>query len=67
MVLQVRSLAAFGIYNWFYAGRPFPPPDLIKWLHHAHAAAFRLEHEGALDAKLKPYDQLSQFNVLLWP
>ena len=25
MVLQVRSLAAFGIYNWFYAGRPFPP------------------------------------------
>jgi hypothetical protein len=24
MVLQVTSLAAFGIYGWFYAGGPFP-------------------------------------------
>ncbi|HSV22443.1 MAG TPA: carbonic anhydrase, partial [Xanthobacteraceae bacterium] len=32
---------------------------------HAHAAAFRLEHEGELDAKLKSYDQLSQLNVLV--
>jgi carbonic anhydrase len=48
------------------AGNPGPEtPNLIKWLHHAHAAVFRLEHEGALDAKLKPYDQLSQLNVLV--
>jgi carbonic anhydrase len=40
-------------------------PNLAKWLHHAHAAAFRLEHEGALDTNLKPYDQLSQLNVLV--
>jgi carbonic anhydrase len=40
-------------------------PNLAKWLHHAHGAAFRLEHEGALDAKLKPHDQLSQLNVLV--
>ena len=48
------------------ANNPRPEtPNLIKWLHHAHAAAFRLEHEGALDAKLKPHDQLSQLNVLV--
>lgn len=40
-------------------------PNLAKWLHHASAAAFRLEHEGALDAALKPHDQLSQLNVLV--
>jgi carbonic anhydrase len=40
-------------------------PNLSKWLHHAHPAAFRLEHEGALDAKLCPHDQLSQLNVLV--
>jgi carbonic anhydrase len=40
-------------------------PNLAKWLHHAHGAAFRLEHEGALDAKLKPHDQLSRLNVLV--
>ena len=40
-------------------------PNLAKWLHHAHAAAFRLEHEGALVAKLKPHDQLSQLNELV--
>jgi carbonic anhydrase len=40
-------------------------PNLTKWLHHADGAAFRLEHEGALDATLKPYDQLSQLNALV--
>jgi carbonic anhydrase len=28
-------------------------------------AAFRLEHEGALDPRHKPHDQLSQINVLV--
>ena len=40
-------------------------PNLGKWLHHAHAAAFRLNHEGPLNGKLKPHDQLSQLNVLV--
>jgi carbonic anhydrase len=40
-------------------------PNLNKWLHHASSAAFRLDHEGALDATLKPHDQLSQLNVLV--
>ncbi len=40
-------------------------PNLEKWLHHASTAAFRLEHEGALDAALQPHDQLSQLNVLV--
>jgi len=40
-------------------------PNLVQWLHHADTAAVRLEHEGALDASLKPYDQLSQLNVLV--
>jgi carbonic anhydrase len=40
-------------------------PNLNKWLHHAYPAAFRLEHEGALDASRKPHDQLSQLNVLV--
>jgi carbonic anhydrase len=40
-------------------------PNLNKWLHHAHTAAFRLEHEGALSATLTPHDQLSQLNVLV--
>jgi carbonic anhydrase len=43
---------------------PLNAPNLGKWLNHANAAAFRLEHEGALDAALKPRDQLSQLNVL---
>ena len=38
-------------------------PNLEKWLHHARTAAFRLEHEGALDSTLQPHDQLSQLNV----
>ena len=40
-------------------------PNLSKWLHHAHSAAFRLKHEGALDTNLKPHDQLSQINALV--
>jgi carbonic anhydrase len=40
-------------------------PNLARWLHHAHTASFRLEHEGALDDGFKPYDQLSQLNVLV--
>ena len=40
-------------------------PNLSKWLHHADTAAFRLEHEGPLDASLKAHDQLSQLNVLV--
>ena len=40
-------------------------PNLTKWLHHAHPAAFRLAQEGALDVTLRPHDQLSQFNVLV--
>ena len=40
-------------------------PNLDLWLNHANTAAFRLEHEGALDAALKSHDQLSQMNVLV--
>ena len=44
-----------------------PPetPNLAKWLHHVHTAAFRLLQEGALDANLTRHDQLSQLNVLV--
>jgi carbonic anhydrase len=44
---------------------PADTPNLARWLHHAHTASFRLEHEGALDDSLKPHDQLSQLNVLV--
>lgn len=40
-------------------------PNLDRWLDHANTAAFRLEHEGALDTGLKTHDQLSQLNVLV--
>ena len=40
-------------------------PNLRKWLHHAQNAAFRLRHEGPLDASLPIHDQLSQLNVLV--
>jgi carbonic anhydrase len=46
-------------------GETSETPNLNKWLHHARAAAFRLEHEGALDSKRTPHDQLSQVNVLV--
>ena len=40
-------------------------PNLSRWLHHAQNAAFRLRHEGPLDAALPTHDQLSQLNVLV--
>jgi carbonic anhydrase len=40
-------------------------PNLSKWLHHADAAEFRRQHEGALDTTLPAHDQLSQLNVLV--
>jgi carbonic anhydrase len=40
-------------------------PNLARWLHHAGTAAFRLDHEGALDRSLPRHDQLSQLNVLV--
>lgn len=40
-------------------------PNLAQWLHHASTAAFRLDHEGPLDAARSPHDQLSQLNVLV--
>jgi carbonic anhydrase len=40
-------------------------PNLDQWLNHANTAAFRLQHEGALDTALKVHDQLSQMNVLV--
>ena len=39
--------------------------NIGKWLNNAGPAAFRLDHEGALDPALKPHDQLSQLNVLV--
>jgi len=45
--------------------RPREVPNLNKWLHHAHAAAFRLEHEGALDRSLCAHAQFSQINLLV--
>jgi carbonic anhydrase len=45
--------------------RPRDVPNLNKWLHHAQTAAFRLQHEGALDRSLCVHDQLSQINVLV--
>ncbi|HVQ60552.1 MAG TPA: carbonic anhydrase [Burkholderiales bacterium] len=48
------------------ARAPLPnAPNLGKWLNNVGAAAFRLDHEGALDPALKPHDQLSQLNVLV--
>ena len=48
------------------AQKPSPnTPNLSKWLSNANTAAFRLNHEGALNAALEPDDQLSQLNVLV--
>src|ERR1700678_2078673 len=45
--------------------KPMPEtPNLAKWLHHSTSASFRLEHEGPLDGRLSPHNQLSQLNVL---
>jgi carbonic anhydrase len=40
------------------------PPNLAKWLHHAHPAARRLASGDRLDPSLSEHDQLSQLNVL---
>jgi carbonic anhydrase len=46
--------------------KPMPAtPNLTRWLHHAAPAVFRLDHEGPLDPRLSPCDQLSQLNVLV--
>jgi len=46
------------------AGALDDAPNLEAWLHHAAPAASRLKQEAALPAGLKPYDRLSQLNVL---
>jgi len=71
LVLQVPDIVVCGhsecgAMKAIIANSPLPEtPNLAKWLHHGRPAAFRLAQEGALDAKLKPHDQLSQLNVLL--
>ena len=71
LVLKVANIVVCGhsecgAMKAVMARNPKPDtPNLEKWLHHASAAAFRLEHEGALDAALQPHDQLSQLNVLV--
>ena len=71
LVLKVANIVVCGhsecgamkaVLTW--SPRP-DAPNLEKWLHHASTAAFRLEHEGALEAALQPHDQLSQLNVLV--
>jgi len=71
LVLKVANIVVCGhsecgAMKAVLARNPRPDgPNLEKWLHHASTAAFRLEHEGALDAALQPHDQLSQLNVLV--
>ncbi len=71
LVLKVRHIVVCGhsecgAMKAVLTRRPKPAaPNLEKWLFHADPAAVRLEHEGALDARLKPHDQLSQLNVLV--
>jgi carbonic anhydrase len=71
LVLKVANIVVCGhsecgAMKAVLARNPRPDaPNLKKWLRHASTAAFRLEHEGALDAALQPHDQLSQLNVLV--
>jgi carbonic anhydrase len=71
LVLKVANIVVCGhsecgAMKAVLAHNPRPDaPNLKKWLRHASTAAFRLEHEGALDAALQPHDQLSQLNVLV--
>ena len=71
LVLKVANIivcghSECGAMKAVLARNPRPDaPNLEKWLHHASTAAFRLEHEGALEATLQPHDQLSQLNVLV--
>src|SRR5215471_9440232 len=66
LVLKVPDIVVCGhsecgAMKAIIANSPLPEtPNLAKWLHHGRPAAFRLAQEGALDAKLKPHDQLSQ-------
>jgi carbonic anhydrase len=71
LVLKVRNIvicghSECGAMKAAMARNPRPDtPNLERWLHHARAAVFRLEHEGPIDATLKPHDQMSQLNVLV--
>jgi carbonic anhydrase len=71
LVLKVANIivcghSECGAMKAVLARNPRPDaPNLEKWLHHASTAAFRLEHEGPLEATLQPHDQLSQLNVLV--
>jgi carbonic anhydrase len=71
LILKVANIVVCGhsecaAMKAVMARNPKPnAPNLEKWLHHASTAAFRLKHEGALDATLQPHDQLSQLNVLV--
>jgi carbonic anhydrase len=70
LVLGVQDIivcghSSCGAMKATLAREPLPAtPNLAKWLHHAQTAAFRLEHEGPLDGRFPPVDQLSQLNVL---
>jgi carbonic anhydrase len=71
LVLKVRNIvigghSECGAMKAAMARNPRPDtPNLERWLHHARTAVFRLEHEGPIDATLKPHDQMSQLNVLV--
>lgn len=71
LVLKVKNIVVCGhsecgAMKAILTGNPkLKAPNLDRWLYNASTAAFRLEHEGALDAALRPHDQLSQLNVLV--
>jgi len=71
LMLNVRDIVVCGhsecgAMKAALARNPMPDmPNLAKWLHHSATAVFRLDQEGPLDPALKPYDQLSQLNVLV--
>lgn len=71
LVLKVANIivcghSECGAMKAVYSRNPnLKAPNLDKWLYHANTAAFRLAHEGPLNASLKPHDQLSQLNVLV--
>lgn len=71
LILKVRNIVVCGHSECGAMKATLTPskragaPNLQKWLHHANAAAVRLEHEGALDDTLRSHDQLSQLNVLV--
>ena len=71
LILKVSNIvvcghSACGAMKAVEASKSDPEsPNLSRWLHHAQNAAFRLRHEGPLDAALPTHDQLSQLNVLV--